>query len=877
MEAPIYTIREEELVKSLATNVVRGLTRAEAEQRIHSSGQNTFPQKKPRSILSIFTSQFLSLFILLLVGATAVSFYLGETINSIVILLAIIVNALSGFFQEYNAQKTIIGLRQLISLRAGVLRDGVEQEIPSEQVVVGDIIILHEGDRIAADARLISALGLVTNESPLTGESQGVQKSSGTLREQKAVTEQSNMVFAGTTVMSGKGRAIVVRTAAATELGRIAALLKSTRDAATPLEKRLAGLSRTISIIVLILIVVIFLAGYIAGEELHVLFETSVATAVAAIPEGLLVTLTVALAIGMKRLARQKAVISKSKVTEALGGTTVIATDKTGTITEGLMRVVRFTHFGKDHRMHHDLEHPNLKEALRVCLLCNDAEVGYIDGRETFLGDPTETALLSFAKEYELIKPDLVSEEPRIDELPFDYTKKFMLTVHRKPGHKAAMAYMKGAPEVVLGFATHILLDGEVAPLDEAMRKNILQKISDLAGEGLRNLAFAKRVLVEETLEDRNRWTEKMIFIGMVSLKDPVRLYVQDSIKKLQRAGIKLYMISGDHALTVQAIAKEIGLTTAGVLAGEQLHALSDGELTKQIEKIRAFARVTPEDKVRIIRALQANGEIVAMTGDGVNDAPALKAADVGIAVGNGTELAKETAEIVLLDNNLATIAAAVKEGRVIFDNISKVLAFLVSTNLGEVFIILLSIILGLPLPLFPTQILWINLISDGTPNIALAMEHGEPDVMLRTPRKPSEPLITRSGILRILYVSAIFVLVVLGMFVISLRTHDTTYARTMAFTTLALFGIGAAVSFRSINHPIWQTSFWSNRLIAWSCIISIVLQIAVVYLPPLQKIFDTTALAATDWLTIAVVTIAGVFLLELRKLLFRFTPKFVH
>lgn len=858
--------------RMLNTSFRRGLSLHEVELR-QQNGKNILPSAGERSWISLLFRQFRGPFGSLLLLATAVSYFLGERTDALIIFAAILLNVLSGFLQELKAQTTLRQLKKLVTLYARVLRDGEEQKIPTAELVPGDIVIIEEGDRVPADMRIVRTMSLKVNEAILTGESESVEKTADPIEKNKTLPDQTNRLFAGTHITQGHAVAVVTEIGNATEIGKIQEMLKKIPEELSPLQKKFSRLSWHIGLIAMVSVVLIFFIGIAQGNDILSMFKTALSVGVAAIPEGLLVTTTIILALGMKRMAKEKAVVRHPAAAEILGSTTVICTDKTGTLTEGIMKVAHVAHLQKDLTMSEIVEHPNFETTIKICLLCNNARTGYEGDQEKTLGEPTEAALLEYGEENGYSKERLEEQEPRIGEVPFRFDRKYMATLHQTKGKSTQTAYFKGAPERVLEHSTHILIDGEVLPLTFEMRQAIAEANTKRASEGLRNLGLAMRIIPPHDFNKIEEAEKNLIFVSLISLHDPIRLYVNESVDTTQKAGVRIVMITGDHAATAQNIARQLGLPAEkeNILDGEVLSKLSLHELRQRIHTLSVYARVSPKDKLRIIRAWQEEGAVVAMTGDGVNDTPALKAADIGVSLGSATELAKETADIVLLDDNFRTIAASVEEGRVIFDNIKKVVSFMLGTNLGEVLVIFLSLVLQTPLPLLAAQIIWVNLVSDGLPNIALTGEPKEDDVMKRKPRLAHEPLLDSSDFAEILYVGIIVSAVTLGFFFYALEFGETLlHTRTMTFTLLSCITLAAVVSYRSLRSRVTLRKLFTNRYLVGAIAISLLLQIAGVTLPFLQKILETTTLRFVDWLIIVALSILAFFLIELRKFLWR-------
>ncbi|HLC98012.1 MAG TPA: calcium-translocating P-type ATPase, SERCA-type [Candidatus Nanoarchaeia archaeon] len=842
-----------------------GLSRHEAEVRLHRYGFNELKKEKPISVLKIFFSQFASPLVWLLLVALGVSVFLQENADAIVIGIIVALNALLGFFQEFRAERAIEALQKLASLKATVLRDLREQQIESKYVVPGDIILLKAGDKIPADARLLESFSLETQEAALTGESLPILKATEALAEKTVLADRANMVYAATIIANGRGKAVVTGTGMQTEVGKIALLIHETKEKIIPLQKKLHAMGNSLTLAVVLIAVVIFITGLLTGQELFEMFLIAIALAVAAIPEGLPAIITVSLSLGVKRMIRRNALIRRLPSVETLGSVTVICSDKTGTLTHNEMTVKKlwannlvydvtgsgyepegqFSSSGKAAAL--DFVYPLLK----IGALCNDAELQPGKKKREVLGDPTEAALLVSAEKAGLQKAELEKTTPRIDEIPFSSERKMMTTVHQKTGSKKKedlVSYTKGAPDVLLERCTRLFLNGKEYRLTREKKKEILQQVEQFAGQALRvlgcayNTGFAKKEDAEEN----------MVFVGLQAMIDPPRKEVKEAIKRCENAGIKVIMITGDHATTAQAIAQELGIT-GKVLTGEDIHSMP--HLEAEIEHVGIFARVNPEHKLHIIEALKKRGHIVAMTGDGVNDAPALKKADIGIAMGiSGTDVAKEASDMILTDDNFASIVSAVEEGRGVFDNIRKSVNYLLSSNLGELAVIFLASLFaplfGLPLalPLTPIQILWINLVTDGLPATALSIDPPAADVMKRKPRPPKESIISKALRKRILLFGLLMGLITVVIFWLYAGA-GIEKARTMAFTALVAFEVVRLQVIRSQNH----LHFFSNKLLVVAVLVSLLLQLAVLYVPALQLYFGTLALELVDWGVLAV------------------------
>lgn len=849
-----HALSSDVVASLLQTDPISGLSREEAERRLLQYGPNILAEKKPKSIVTMFLEQFRDFLVLILLGAAAISLLLGEVTDSLVIIAILVVNACLGVFQEYRAGKALEALKRMHVPECEVIRSGIPQRIRTELLVPGDIVVLREGDIVPADLRLVEAKALRIDEASLTGESVPVEKDVAVLPEETSLPERVNMAFAGTIVVYGRGRGIVVATGMEREIGRIASLLEEEEETITPLQKRLAGLGKLLGLLTIGICALVFLIGFLRGEPPFEMFMTAVSLAVAAIPEGLPAVVTVVLALGVFRMSKHKAIIRKLPAVETLGCTTYICTDKTGTLTENRMTVRRIWAPGG-----------NLERLLAVATLCNDAFLGEGDGERS--GDPTEIALLAYAKEQRFPWQEWRAMYPRQDEIPFDSQRKRMSTLHLIDGQY--VLFTKGAPEVLLERCSFYEVQGRILPLGEEEREQIRREQESMASEALRVLAFAFRVLPDGALSEEVE--QNLVFVGLLGMIDPPRKEAHRALVEAKQAGIETVMITGDSALTAQAIARELGMLESGdeVLTGQELERMPHEELRKKIKRIRVFARVWPEQKLRIVEALEENGEVVAMTGDGVNDAPALKKADIGIAMGiAGTDVAKEVADMVLADDNFATIVQAIKEGRVIFDNIRKFVVYLLSCNLGEIGAVFVPILLGLARPLVPVQILLVNLVTDGLPALALGLEAPEPDLMLRRPRKPQEGVVTPFYMRTILFGAFFITVAVVLAFVFGMRLWGLHAARTIAFLTLSLGELWRAYSFRSERLNAWRVDPRTNLLLLEACGVSLAVILASVFLPFLRRVFDTHFLTFSQWMFALAFSLLPFLAFEVRKVL---------
>ncbi len=860
------------VLRELKTSAERGLSSAEAGQRLLQYGANSIEEARKVSLLKIFLGQFASPIVWILLAAMIISVLVKEWTDFWVIAAIVALNAVLGCVQEYRAEEAIEALKKMVSLKAKVLRDGKVAEIDASSIVPGDIVLLETGDKIPADARLVEAVNLATQEAELTGESTPVLKSPEMLHDHIAVADQHNMVFSGTIVTNGRGKAVVVSTGMATEIGKIARLIKETKAEPTPLQKKLSSLSKLLGVLVIFIALIVFGAGVFYGLPVFEMFLASIALAVAAIPEGLPAVVTVALALGVQKMARRNALVRKLPSVETLGACSVICADKTGTMTHNQMTVKHVYANQESIAVSGSGYSPEGKFAknpdqfsllLKIGALNNNAKVEQENHDWKAIGDPTEAALIVSARKAGINVEQLNLSYPRLKEVEFTSERKIMTTVHRK-GAKLLVC-TKGAPEVVVKLCTRQLLHGKIVRFSRADAEKVLAMNEAYANRALRVLAFAFK---ETTPGSKEKLEGDLVFAGLQAMIDPPRHEVREAIEKCESAGIKVVMITGDHLTTAKAIARELGIKGKAI-TGVDLDHVTD--LSQQVEDISIYARVNPSHKMRIVEALQSKGHVVAMTGDGVNDAPALKKADLGIAMGiTGTDVAKEASAMVLADDNFATIVRAIEEGRVIFDNIKKFVEYLLSSNMGEVLTLFTGIILGWPLPVTALMILWINLVTDGAPALALGIDPPEPGVMNRHPRKIEENIVNKSRGTMILLIGLIMMLGTLFVFDLYDPGEQLLKAQTMAFTTLMLFQMFNVLNQRSEHTSLFAVGVFRNYLLWVAIIISVGLQFAVVYLPFLQHLFGTVSLGAKDWLIAVGVSASVLVFGEIVKLLKR-------
>ncbi len=792
-----------------------GLSESEAIARLKEHGSNVIEEHEEVAWLRTLLAQFMSPLIYILLIASAISFAVGHVPDGIVILAVVFINASIGFIQEFRAEKAMAELAKLAAPKAVVRRSGRDEEIASAEVVPGDILILSAGSRVPADARLLSVANLEADESVLTGESNPVPKFTEPLSVETPLPERKNMVYAGTVITRGRGEAVTCATGADTQFGKIAHEVSSTTRQRTPLQNELTILGRNLGLIALGLAGLIFVTGIIRGKELLEMFLFAVAAAVSAIPEGLPAVVTVALAIGLSAMARRNAIIRRLPAVESLGSATVIVSDKTGTLTQNMM-TVRAVYIPGSDRSFEPNELSNVENArlmLKAADLANDAQLRKTDGQEEAIGDPTEAALVMAAAKAGLFKDNLERDCPRIDEIPFESQRGYMATLNRC--NDGLYVFVKGAPEVILNMCERVRINESEIPLDDDVRQSLKEMNTSLASRALRILAIAyKRQsehlerLIEADLK------HGLVHLGLIGMMDPPRPEAIIALEKCRSAGIRVIMATGDNPETARAIARELGLISNGsvIVLGSEVSKLSDEDLRKIASKATVFARAEPEHKLRLVNALKQNGEIVAVTGDGVNDAPALKTADIGVAMGKtGTGVAREAGDMILADDNFATIVAAVEEGRIVFERIRKVVGYLVATNAGELLTFTIAVASGMPLPLTAVQILWINLVTDSGPGLALSVDPPTSDVLARPPRNPSERVINRPLLAAISAVALSMAIAGFGAFFIGIG-HGLPKARTLVFLTLALSQLFYAVNVRAGSKSVFSTPMFANR-----------------------------------------------------------------
>ena len=883
-----HTLRQEEAVLQLRSDRDHGLTAQEAARRLQEIGPNALQEAQKSSPLSLFIAQFKDFMVLVLLLATAISFLLGETGDGITIVAIVMMNAVLGFMQEYRAEKSVETLRALTAPEAHVIRDGSLEEILARNLVPGDVLQLEAGDRVPADARILSQIGLETEEAALTGESTTVKKNVVDIPEPETpLAERTNLVFMGTTVARGRARAVVVATGMATEMGTIAHLMREAVEDLTPLQRRLQQLGKVLVLLSLLIVGIVVVTGLVRGEPLYQMFLTGVSLAVAAIPEGLPAIVTIALALGVQRMIRAHAIVRRLPAVETLGCTTVICSDKTGTLTRNQMTVTDIWTGG--HRLTQDAngrgfveEGARLPEktartlahVIRGAILCNNAQIaeaakGPLD--QAGKGDPTEVALLRCGLECGVRPSALSAEYVRIGEIPFESERQRMAVMVQ--AERGAAIYVKGAPDVLLPRCRSIEWDGAVVPLNDTKRRAVMTANDAMTEDALRVLLVAYRPA--RASEDPDVWEKGLTVLGLTGMIDPPRPEAIEAVRQAHRAGVRTVMITGDHPNTARAVARTLGMLGPGdeIVTGRELDRLDDEEFSRRVDHIRVYARVSPPHKLRVVRAWKARGQVVAMTGDGVNDAPAVKEADIGVAMGmTGTDVTKEASAMILTDDNFATIVRAIREGRAIYDNIRKFIRYLLSCNVGEVLVMFLAAFMGLPLPLLPIQILFVNLVTDGLPAMALGIDPPAPGVMDRRPRPPGESIFARGLGTKIAFRGILIGVSTLAVFGLSLGPWGLGLreARSMALATLILSQLFHVFDARAEDRSFLEVGLLSNPWAVMAVMLSVAMLVSVIYVPWLGQLFKTDPLNWSDW--VIVVTASGFiqFLAAFRDLALR-------
>ena len=908
MEEQWFNKSIEEVKEELKVGT-QGLSDEQVKEKREFYGLNELQAKKKKSLIVKFLEQFKDFMIIILIIAAvisgAVGYYQGEGItDSIIILIVVIVNAIIGVAQESKAEKSLEALQKLSSHVTKVIRNGKVAVIPSKELVPGDIVILDTGDYVPADLRIIESANLKAQEASLTGESVPVDKNTDVINDEKiGLGDRTNMLFSSSLITYGRGKGIVVETGMNTEVGKIAGMINEVEETETPLQQKLNKLGKTLGIVAIVICVIIFIIGLLYGKEPIEMFMTAVSLAVAAIPEGLAAVSTIVLAIGVQRMVKKHAIVKKLPAVETLGSTTVICSDKTGTLTQNKMTVKKVFYNNKLVDLD-DIDIDNLGDELEkltyISMFCNDTKV--LDGKLT--GDPTETALIDMGFKLDF-QPPILEKYERVKELPFDSDRKLMTTVHLFPNKY--MVYTKGGVDELLSRCNSYVINGNVNTDIDEYKKEIAKQNEEMAKNALRVLAMAYKELDHEPTDEEMKTIESdLTYVGMVGMIDPPREEVKDAVEKCKTAGIKTVMITGDHKITAIAIAKALGIleNEDEAITGSELEEMSDEDLIKNVRKYSVYARVSPEHKVRIVKAWQTNGEIVAMTGDGVNDAPALKTADIGCAMGIvGTDVSKEAADVILTDDNFATIVSSVEEGRRIYDNILKAIQFLLSSNVGEIIILFVAILMtpllskwfnidvNLITPLLPIHILWINLVTDSLPALALAVDPAEKDIMNRKPLKPKQGVFTKGMTFRVIYQGIMIGVLTLVAFIIGLATPENELpvvniteangivrtlsteevkveiGQAMAFTVLALSELVHVFNIRNNKKSIFKTGIFNNSKLILATVVSAGLMLVVLFIPALRNIFSIPVLPAMNILETVILVFMPIVVIEIFKL----------
>ncbi|MEM3374450.1 MAG: cation-translocating P-type ATPase [Candidatus Woesearchaeota archaeon] len=870
-----YAEKKEDILKFLKTNE-NGLSEDEAKERLKKNGFNELEELNKTSILKMFLDQFANWLVMLLVIAGFISLFVGELKESIAIFVIIMLNTILGFIQEYNTDKSIKALEKMTAPTAKVIRDGKEKIIPAKEVVIGDIVLLESGDVVPADIRLIESYEMRVDQSILTGESVPASKKVCLLKKGTAIDKIDNMVFSGTIVISGKAKGIVVSTGMNTELGKIAETIQKTSETETPLQKKFEILSKQIGIISLVLVGIVFFLGLSEKIALAEILITSLTLIVSTVPNSLPLVVTLGLTLGSQRLAKQNMLIKRLPAAESLGSVTYICTDKTGTLTKNEITVTNIFLNNKEIKVTGSGYKPegdflvedkkvDTKEfelLLKIGFFCNNAKLIKENNIYKIRGDPTEGSLIVLAEKSKLVNSFKEQYEVK-KEFSFDSDRKRMSVIVYNKKEKQEYSFVKGAADILLKLSDKIYDNGKERKISEEDKKIFDEKIKYYARNSLRVLGIAYKKYKENENPENN-----LTFVGIVGMIDPAREEVKDAILKCKTAGIKVMMITGDHPLTAEAIGKNIGLIEKGdiVMTGEELEKLSEKELLEKIEKIRVVARAMPIQKLRIVEILQKKGHIVAMTGDGVNDAPALKKADIGIAMGiTGTDVSKSVAKTILVDDNFATIVNAIETGRNIYDSLIRSARFFLSCNSGEIFTVIISLMLYFPLPLTPLQILIMNLLTDNFPAIGLGFEKAEDNIMTRKPRDPKEKPLSNKMLLSILFFGIIMAIGTIFLFSLYKDT-DLNKSRTVAFTTLVMFQMWAVISSRTLSPDIKHLNLFTNKWLLGGIVLAVLFHIGVIYIPFLQNIFKTVPLSFTEWLIILAVSSTGFIIMEISK-----------
>ncbi|WP_276875555.1 cation-translocating P-type ATPase [Anaerococcus hydrogenalis] len=884
-----YLGQKNEIVKKLDSDSLRGLSKDLAAKRLEENGPNKIESKKKKSLGKKIAEQIIDPMVILLIVASIVSAFTGDTVECFIIIAIVIINAIMSIIQEGRAEDSVEALQKMSSPEASVIRDGKKIKVKAEDLVVGDIVVIETGDIVPADMRLLESSNLQIDESSLTGESVAAEKNSEVIYDSEVgIGDRENFAFSSTIVTYGHGKGIVTQTGSDSEMGKIASSLHQVEDKDTPLQRQLNKLSKLLAILVVVVCIIVFVVGYFrTGDSLLENLMVAVSLAVAAIPEGLTAVVTIVLSIGMNRMAERKAIVKSLVSVETLGATTAICSDKTGTLTQNEMTITKVWTNEKEYEVEGSGYEPkgqiklddekvedeeNIKLLMTISTLCNDADLTREGDQYKIIGDPTEGAMLTFSEKWGIVQEDMEDKHPRLEEIPFDSDRKMMTTFHNIEENYKSMT--KGAPDIIISNSSKILLNGQIVDFTEDLKKKAMDENKNLAKQALRVMAYAFREfdsIKNEDLTSENIERE-MVFVGLTGMIDPPRPEAKKAVAECHSSGIDVLMITGDYLETAFAIARDLGIADSKdqAIEGKELNNMSDEEIREIAKEKRVFARVSPQNKVQLVNALQENGEIVAMTGDGVNDAPAIKNADIGISMGiTGTDVAKDTANMILVDDNFATIVNAVEEGRIIFSNIRKFVSFLLSCNIAEVLIVFLSILFGLPSPLTPIQLLWLNLVTDAFPALALGVEPGEKDIMERKPRDPKESIISGDLKNSLIVQSLAITLSVLASYLIGLKwifPGNIEGAHTMVFATLITSELLRAFSVRSTKYTLKELGIGSNKQLIKANLLSFALLLIVMYVGPLRYLFELEFIT-WQWIIILALAFIPLILGEVHKI----------
>jgi len=888
------TIKETE--SGLDTSLRSGLSETEVKQRLEKIGFNQLKEGKKRTVWNMFSDQFKNVLIIILLISAVVSVLLGEITDAIVIGIIVLLNAIMSVLQEYRAEKSLDALKKRTVPETLVIRDGRQKKIKSLQLVPGDIVLLESGDRIPADLRLVELSDMRIQEAVLTGESEPVEKNTRIIdAEDVSLGDRTNMAYMGTSVIAGRGKGVVVVTGMDTQMGQIAGMLQEQKQGLTPLQKKLNQVGKNLGVLILFIIAIVVLVGCLRGIDFFDMFMTGISLAVAAVPEGLPAVVTIVLALGVQRMIKKNAIVRRLPAVETLGATTVICSDKTGTLTQNQMTVQKlvlsdreiaiegagyqpFGQFRQDGQSVQPSDDQTMALLLKAATLCNNAVLRQNEDCQHWeiIGDPTEGSLVVAAAKAGYQKEGLENEYPRLKEFPFDSDRKRMSTINQIP-EGGNMLFVKGAPEQMIDLCTKYRENEQTRQLSESMKERIVKQNKVLASQALRVLAIAYREITpqeKERLEkneklDSDQMEDQLTYLGLMAMIDPPRKEAAQAVQICRKAGIRPIMITGDYSLTAQAIATQLDIYRPDdrIISGSELEKMTQSELEKVVLKTTIFARVSPRHKRRIVRALQKNNQVVAMTGDGVNDAPALKESDIGVAMGiTGTDVSKEAADMILIDDNFSSIVSAVEEGRKIYQNIRKFIRYLLSCNLGEIITIFVAILIGLPRPLLPIQILWVNLVTDGFPALALGLDPGEADLMKHPPRDPDEGIFSGKMGFNIFSQGIFIGMITLIAFYYGYSQYSLVIGETMAFGTLSFSQLWQSLNSRSEQYSLIKLGIFTNRYLVLAIFVSGILQLLVMLIPFLQSIFGVTALTYSQWLVVILISLTAIPFVEILK-----------